>query len=346
MSTVTPPRAGIPIGRLRIGDKVFEVEADGEYLRFFASMVTRVGGVTGTGTEELVVSQFEDAGIEECKAQLYAWRDEAAQGTEAALREEIALLRSRLAALEQRPERDGAITLAAAMGILPIANGGTGQSSQQAALNALTGAVTNNRVLRANGTNIVLAQVALTTDVTGVLPTSNGGTGTTTVAFPASGTLGSLSLAQSWTQTNTYTKSGDGTASAILLSANRPCVHWHEADGAADAKRWNVRVEAGSWRVRIQDDAETVDRDAIVVSRAGNAVTDVSVGNATDNPTFTAAGTGGIRHGSSTLLATTAALANGAAAAGGTLTNAPAAGNPTKWVPINDNGTTRYIPAW
>lgn len=37
---------------------------------------------------------------------------------------------------------------------------------------------------------------------------------------------------------------------------------------------------------------------------------------------------------------------NGAAAAVGTLGNAPVAGNPTKWVPINDNGTTRYIPAW
>lgn len=37
---------------------------------------------------------------------------------------------------------------------------------------------------------------------------------------------------------------------------------------------------------------------------------------------------------------------NGAAAAVGTLTNAPTAGNPTKWIPINDNGTTRYLPAW
>lgn len=37
---------------------------------------------------------------------------------------------------------------------------------------------------------------------------------------------------------------------------------------------------------------------------------------------------------------------DGAAAAAGTLLNAPAAGNPTKWIPIDDNGTTRYIPAW
>ena len=46
------------------------------------------------------------------------------------------------------------------------------------------------------------------------------------------------------------------------------------------------------------------------------------------------------------LLETTTALTNGAAAAAGTLLNAPAAGNPTKWVAVNDNGTTRYIPTW
>lgn len=43
---------------------------------------------------------------------------------------------------------------------------------------------------------------------------------------------------------------------------------------------------------------------------------------------------------------TSASPVNGAAAATGTLTNAPAAGNPTKWIPINDNGTIRYMPAW
>lgn len=37
---------------------------------------------------------------------------------------------------------------------------------------------------------------------------------------------------------------------------------------------------------------------------------------------------------------------NGAAAQTATLTNGPTAGNPTKWIPVNDNGTTRYIPAW
>jgi hypothetical protein len=50
--------------------------------------------------------------------------------------------------------------------------------------------------------------------------------------------------------------------------------------------------------------------------------------------------------GSATLLATNIALTNGAAAQTATMTNGPTAGNPTKWIPISDNGTTRYIPAW
>lgn len=46
------------------------------------------------------------------------------------------------------------------------------------------------------------------------------------------------------------------------------------------------------------------------------------------------------------LLRTKVALLSGAAGATGTLTNAPVAGNPTKWIPISDNGTIRWIPTW
>lgn len=55
---------------------------------------------------------------------------------------------------------------------------------------------------------------------------------------------------------------------------------------------------------------------------------------------------GNITTGTGTLHKTSVALTNGAAAAAGTLLNAPSAGNPTKWIPIDDNGTTRYIPSW
>lgn len=69
-------------------------------------------------------------------------------------------------------------------------------------------------------------------------------------------------------------------------------------------------------------------------------------GDATINPDYIFQGTKTLTHGSTTLLATTAALANGAGASAGTLTNAPAAGDPSKWLAINDNGTVRYVPAW
>lgn len=39
-------------------------------------------------------------------------------------------------------------------------------------------------------------------------------------------------------------------------------------------------------------------------------------------------------------------LTDGAAGFTATLNNAPAAGDPAKWVSIDDNGVTRYIPCW
>ena len=50
--------------------------------------------------------------------------------------------------------------------------------------------------------------------------------------------------------------------------------------------------------------------------------------------------------GGATFHTTSSALTDGAGAGAGTLLNAPVAGNPTKWIGINDNGTTRYIPTW
>ena len=50
--------------------------------------------------------------------------------------------------------------------------------------------------------------------------------------------------------------------------------------------------------------------------------------------------------GGAVLAATTNALTDGAGGSGGTLLNAPAVGNPTKWIAVNDGGVTRHIPAW
>lgn len=53
-------------------------------------------------------------------------------------------------------------------GTLPVANGGTGQTTAQAAMNALAGAVTSGYYLRGNGTNVVMAAISA-----GDVPTLN-----------------------------------------------------------------------------------------------------------------------------------------------------------------------------
>jgi hypothetical protein len=65
-------------------------------------------------------------------------------------------------------------------GIVAIANGGTGQTTANAALNALLPVQTGNatKYLQTNGTNASWDAISLSTaDITGVLPTANGGTG-------------------------------------------------------------------------------------------------------------------------------------------------------------------------
>ena len=84
----------------------------------------------------------------------------------------------------------GTLTLA---GTLAIANGGSGQTTAQLAMNAFAGAVTSGSYLRGNGTNVVMSTIqaadvptlnqnttGTAANVTGVVAIANGGTGQTT----------------------------------------------------------------------------------------------------------------------------------------------------------------------
>jgi len=133
-------------------------------------------------------------------------------------------------------------------GTLPIANGGTGQTTQQAAINALTGSQTNNRVLRSDGTNATLSQVALATDVTGTLPVANGGTGVTTAAaitalvgnllFPVGSIYTNASVATNpgtLLGFGTWTAFGAGRVAVGFDSSNVLFDTAEETGGSADA---------------------------------------------------------------------------------------------------------------
>ena len=84
-------------------------------------------------------------------------------------------------------------TAANVTGTVAIGNGGTGQTTQQAALNALAATVTSGSYLRGNGTNVVMSAIqaadvptlnqnttGTASNVTGTVAILNGGTGQTT----------------------------------------------------------------------------------------------------------------------------------------------------------------------
>ena len=145
---------------------------------------------------------------------------------------------------------------------LPIANGGTGQTTQQTAINALVGAQTNNRVLRSDGTNSTLSQVALATDVTGTLPVANGGTGVTSAAAITS-LVGNLLFPVG----SIYTNATNATNPGTLLGFGT----WT----AFGAGRVAVGFDAGNV---LFDTAEETggSADAIVVSHTHTATSTVT----------------------------------------------------------------------
>jgi hypothetical protein len=104
-------------------------------------------------------------------------------------------------------------TAANVSGTVAIANGGTGQTTQQAAINALVGTQTANRVLRSNGTNMSLSQVALTTDVSGTLPVANGGTGTTTPSLVAGA---NVTISGTWPNQTVSSTGGGGGGGGVF----------------------------------------------------------------------------------------------------------------------------------
>ena len=80
----------------------------------------------------------------------------------------------------------GAVSLTADVsGILPVASGGTGQTSAQASMNVLAGAVTSGYYLRGNGTNVVMSAIQAA-DVPTLNQNTTGFAGSLSTNFPSS----------------------------------------------------------------------------------------------------------------------------------------------------------------
>ena len=159
----------------------------------------------------------------------------------------------------------------------------------------------------------------------------------TTLSRSAAGILAVEGVDQvnvSTAQTISGVKTFSNATTGLSIASNTPRIRIQDSDAGSDEKIWTLGEGAGTQLLfRTRTDVDGAGATWLTVTRSGTAISSITFGAGLTIP-------GG------TLITTNTALTNGAAAQSGTLTNAPAAGNPTKWIPINDNGTTRYIPAW
>lgn len=155
------------------------------------------------------------------------------------------------------------------------------------------------------------------------------------------------------TSANEWTIGGTGGYSLIY------CQYWVGKGPTTTAPSFSFKINTdggGTGRVFIGLDTSDVPfvgfNGTTAAGQPGDAIINrqssgvLGIGTSTTNTGGSIKLTDLFTNNATFLIRTGTTLSNGAAANTGTLTNAPAAGNPTKWISIDDNGTTRKIPAW
>jgi hypothetical protein len=110
-------------------------------------------------------------------------------------------------------------------GTVDIAQGGTGETTRQAALDALAGSVTSGEYLRGNGTDVVMSAIqagdvptlnqnttGTAANVTGIVAVANGGTGTATPNL-VQGT--NVTITGTWPNQTINSSNGGGTVTSV-----------------------------------------------------------------------------------------------------------------------------------
>jgi len=87
--------------------------------------------------------------------------------------------------------------------------------------------------------------------------------------------------------------STDLLRNSVLLSSTLPILSFKATGSAADAKYWEQLASGNVFVIQtISDDLSTTSNHALQFTRSGAALTDVALGNATNNNSFTFLGTG------------------------------------------------------
>lgn len=221
-------------------------------------------------------------------------------------------------------ERQAAVQL----GVLLLTDGGAGSTLTWSVVNNGIG---NTQLRQGVATSLVGRSANSTGNLADIAASANGQVlrraanalsfGQIDLADATNAVTGTLGVANGGTGLASYTTGDLVYASGATTLAK-----------LADVATGSVLVSGGVGVAPVWSASPTITGPVIVGTDPGGANT-LRVG-------------GALTINSATLISTKTAFTNGAGAAAGTLLNAPAAGNPTKWVPFDDNGTTRYFPAW
>ena len=172
--------------------------------------------------------------------------------------------------------------------VLSIANGGTGATTQQAALNALAGAQTSAQYLRGNGTNVAMSAIQASdvptlnqnttgtaANVTGTVAIGNGGTGQTS----ANAGFNALSPMTALGDTVYGGTSGAGTRLAGNTTSSKNFLVQTGTGSVSAAPAWGT-IAAG--------DVPTLNQNT--TGTAANVTGTVAIGNGGTGQTSAAAG--------------------------------------------------------
>jgi hypothetical protein len=174
-------------------------------------------------------------------------------------------------------------TAANVTGTVGIANGGTGATTRQAAMDALAGATTSGQYLRGNGTNVALSAIqaadvptlnqnttGTAANVTGTVAVGNGGTGATTLTGLVKGN-GTAAMTVATPGTDYVTPSGNITGTAGNVTGT--VAIGNGGTGATSAS--TARTALGAAASGTNTDITSVALTSGTVSGAPSATTDI-----------------------------------------------------------------------
>ena len=191
-------------------------------------------------------------------------------------------------------------------GTVAFANGGTGETTRQAAMDALAGAVTSGQYLRGNGSDVVMSTIQVTDVPTLNQNTSGNATTATTATNLAGGSAGTIPYQSA---AGTTAMLAAGSSGQVLQSNGASAPSWAAATAAANNGTLTMAVsgtglsgsatftanQAGSSTFTVTSNATSANTVSAIVARdaSGNfsagTITAALSGNATTATTATTA---------------------------------------------------------